>query len=67
MIAVCSLKEPIGFSTVGIDHLYDGLEVSKITNGGKAEMEFMDPVVPQNTITRPSEAKKKEKKKKLII
>jgi len=61
MIAVCSLKEPIGFSTAGVDHPYGVLEVSKIANCGKAGKELD---IPPNTITRPSEAEKEKKKKK---
>jgi len=60
MTAVCSLKEPMGFSTVGVDHSYGVLEVFKIANCGKAGMESD---IPPNTITRPSKAKKKGKKK----
>ncbi len=54
MIAVCSLKGSIGFSTVGVDNSYGVLEVSKIANCGKAGTDLD---IPPNTITRPSEAK----------
>jgi hypothetical protein len=57
MIDVCSLriKDPIGFSTVGVDHSYGVFEVSKIDNSGEAGNEFD---TPPNTITRSSVAKR---------
>ncbi len=61
MTAVCSLKFPIEFSTTGVDHTYGALEVSKIAKCGKAGKELDK---PPNTITRPSEAKKKKRKRK---
>ena len=62
MTAVCLLKEPIEFSTIGVDHSYGVLEVSKIANCGMAGRESN---VPPKTMTRPSEAKKKEEKRNL--
>ena len=58
MTATCPLKvkDPKGFSTVGVDHSYGVFEVSKIDNCGEAGTEFD---IPPNTIIRPSEAKKK--------
>ena len=56
MTAVWKIKEPIGFSNAGVDHSYSVLEVSKITNSGKAAER--DIPIPPNTITCPSEAKK---------
>jgi hypothetical protein len=52
MTDVCPLRtNPIGFSTVGVDHSYGVFEVSKTDKCGKAG-EKSD--IPPNTITRPS-------------
>lgn len=55
--AVCSLKAPIGSSSVSVTHWYGAFEVSNTANCGKAGTLF---IIPPNKITRPSEAKKKK-------
>jgi hypothetical protein len=55
MIDVCPLRiNPIGFSTIGVDHSYGVFEVSKTDKCGKAGEESD---IPPNTITRPSVSK----------
>ena len=56
MTAVCPPRGSIGFSTVGVDHSYGVFEVSNIANCGEAGTELD---IPPNTMTRPSEAKKR--------
>jgi hypothetical protein len=58
MIDVCPprIKDPKGFSTVGVDHSYGDFEMSKTDKSGEAGNKFD---TPPNTIIRPSVAKKK--------